>query len=52
MPLTHNEVCEKLKMFDEISLMELLDLSAEDIVDRFEDIIEERRNLFEEDLEG
>lgn len=51
MSLTHRDICEKLKQMDEITLLEILDISAEDIVDRFEDFIEQRRENFEEDLE-
>ena len=51
MSLTHSDICEKLKQMDEITLLEILDISAEDIVDRFEDFIEQRRENFEEDLE-
>ena len=49
--MTFAEVCERLIQVDEVSLLELLDISSEDIVSRFEDRIEERRDYFEEDLE-
>ncbi len=52
MSLTHYEICDKLKQFDEITLLEILDISSEDIVDRFEDMIEKKRENFEEDLES
>lgn len=51
MPLTEKDLNEKLKTLSEIDLMEILDLSSEDIVDRFQDKIEERRDYFESDLE-
>ena len=51
MPLTEKDLNEKLKTLSEIDLMEILDLSSEDIVDRFQDKIEERRDYFEADLE-
>jgi hypothetical protein len=38
--LTFHELKERLKKLDEISLMEELDISSEDLVDRFEDYIE------------
>jgi hypothetical protein len=45
--LTLIDIEEKLKTIDEISLLEVLDISSEDIVDRFEDRIEERFEQFE-----
>jgi hypothetical protein len=39
------DLIEKLKYVDEISLLEILDISSEDIVDRFSDIIEEKYDL-------
>lgn len=38
---TYADVMQRLKHLDEISLIELLELTSEQIVDRFEDIIEE-----------
>ena len=38
--LTLNDVKDRLKQQDEISLLEILDISAEDIVERFADRIE------------
>jgi len=37
-------------MIDEITLMELLEISSEDLVDRFEDRIEERADKLEEQV--
>lgn len=51
MALTYLELCERLKRLDEVTLMELLEISSEDIIDRFQDIIEKKRDLFEGDLE-
>lgn len=51
MPLTHQELCEKLKNIDEISLLEILNITSEDIVNRFGDLIENNRDNFEDDLE-
>jgi len=39
--LTLNELCERLKHIDEISLMEVLEINSDEIVDRFVDKIEE-----------
>ena len=39
---TFSELCEELKRIDEITLLELLEISSEEIVDKFEDKIEDR----------
>lgn len=44
---TYADIMQRLKNLDEISLIELLELTSEDIVDRFEDIIEERYDEIE-----
>ena len=41
-PLTLHELKEKLMQFNELDLIELLDLTSEDILDRFEDVVEDR----------
>jgi len=51
MSFTEKELAEKLKQLDEITLLELLEINSEDIVDRFMDYIEDRRENFEDDLE-
>ena len=40
MALTILDLFDKLKRLDEISLMEILGITAEELVDRFEDRIE------------
>ena len=40
MALTILDLFDKLKRLDEISLLEILNITAEDLVDRFEDRIE------------
>jgi hypothetical protein len=40
MPTTYHELLEKLKRWPEIDLLEKLDISSEEIVDRFGDLIE------------
>jgi len=40
--LTLSDVCDKLRQLDEITLLEVLDISSEDIVNRFLDTIEDR----------
>lgn len=49
--LTLNDVKDRLKQQSEIHLLEILDVSSEDIVDRFSDIIEEHYESFAEELE-
>ena len=51
MPLTLHDVKERLKQIDEVSLLEVLEISAEDIVDRFGDRIELKMDYLVEDLE-
>lgn len=40
MPLTLKDLKERLKNLDEITLMEELEISSEDLIERFEDHIE------------
>ena len=51
MSLTFEEVKEQLKNLDEITLMEVLGLSSEDLVERFEDRIENKLDELLEELE-
>ncbi len=41
--MTFEELCEKLSMEEECFLLELLEISSEEIVELFKDKIEERR---------
>ena len=50
--MTLNDIKRALIKIDEISLMEILDISSEDIVDRFEDLIEAKADELEEELVG
>lgn len=50
MSLTLVEVIERLKRLDEITLLEVLEISTEDLLDRFIDKVEERFDELEEDL--
>jgi len=45
------DVINHLKRIDEISLLEVLDISSEDLVDRFVDKIEEKYDSLREDFE-
>ena len=51
MSLTLEEIKERLKRLDEITLLEVLDISSEELVERFTDVIEEKSDELEEDLE-
>ena len=48
---TFEEICEILKGTDEITLLEQLDISSEEIVEKFKDLIEENLEFFQQDLE-
>jgi hypothetical protein len=51
MALTLEEVKQKLMRLDEVIVLEVLDLNAEDIIDRFEDKIIDRLEELEEELD-
>ncbi|MDB4278727.1 hypothetical protein N9917_03925 [Deltaproteobacteria bacterium] len=51
MPLTFKEVCERLSQIDEVTLLEVLDIASEDIVNKFKDKIEDRLDSLEEELQ-
>lgn len=42
MSLTINELFERLKELDEISILEILNISSEDLIDKYQDEIESR----------
>lgn len=44
MYLTFNELIERLKQLDEITLVEELGLTSEDLIDRFSDVIESKQD--------
>ena len=46
MSLTIPDICDKLKDYDEVTLLERLDISSEEIVEKFIDKIEERYEEF------
>ena len=48
--LTFMELKEKLSMLDEVSLLDILNISSQELVDRFEDIIEEKQDKLERDF--
>lgn len=51
MSLTLIEVQERLKSLDEITLLERLQISSEDLCERFLDKIEDKYEEFSEDFE-
>ena len=51
MALTINEIAEKLKQLDEIMLVELLNLNSSDLVNAFMDIVEEKADKLEGELD-
>lgn len=50
MSLTLNDVLDKLKQIDEISLLEILEITSEDIIDRFTDKVEEKLDSLMDDF--
>ena len=42
MTLTLPEINERLKQLDEVTLLEILGVTSEDLVDRFSDVIEDK----------
>jgi hypothetical protein len=51
MSLTFEEIKEKLELLDEITLLELLNISSRDLVLRFDDVIEDNLDKIERELE-
>ena len=47
MALTLREILERLKSLDEVELCDILSLTSEDIVERFIDVIEEKMDTLE-----
>ena len=51
MSLTFEEVKERLAKFDEVMILEVLELNTQDILDRFEDKILDNIELLAEEIE-
>ena len=51
MMVTLADLINHLKRIDEISLLEVLDISSEDLVDRFLDKIEDKYDDLQQDFE-
>ena len=49
--LTFEELKERLAMLDEVTLLELLNIHSEDLVQRFEDVIEDKQDKLEREIE-
>ena len=48
---TLDDLKDKLKQLDEVTLMELLEITSEDLVDRFSDLIEKQQDSLENDFD-
>jgi hypothetical protein len=51
MPMIFEDVIARLKLLDEITLMEVLEISSEDLIERFQDKVEIKLEYLTEDLE-
>lgn len=51
MTITFEELKEKLQSVDEVTLLELLEIRSDDIVERFEDFIEEQQDKLMREIE-
>lgn len=49
--VTLNQLLERLKQVDEVALLELLEITSSDIVDRFTDYIEDNKEALSYELE-
>lgn len=45
MTLTIPEIKDRLKQLDEVTLLEILSITSEDIIERFEDIVEDKADI-------
>jgi len=50
MPLLLHEIKERLTTLDEVTLLELLNISSEDIVEMFSDRIEDNADKLEKEI--
>ena len=49
--MTFEELKEKLSMLDEITLLELLNIHSDEIVERFEDYVEDNQDKLEREVQ-
>lgn len=52
MSLTFEELKEKLSMLDEITLLEILNIHSDEIVERFEDYVEDNQDKLMKEVQG
>lgn len=50
MALTLTDLFDRLKQWDEVELLDVLGITSEEIVERFNDIIEEKFDMLEKTL--
>ena len=48
---TLEDIKDKLKQLDEVTLMEVLEITSEDLVERFVDRIEQKEDTLENDFD-
>ena len=51
MSLTYEEIKEKLSRYDEVTILEVLEINTHDILDKFEDKVLDNLDLLAEELE-
>ena len=51
MALTLREVLERLKSLDEVELCDILSITSEDLVERFIDVIEDKMDTLETEVD-
>ena len=51
MALTIHDLKDRLKQINEVDLLELLDISSEELVERFVDLIEDNFDKLEKEVE-
>ena len=52
MSLTYEEIKEKLSRYDEVTILEVLQINTYDILDKFEDKILDNLEILAEELEN
>ena len=50
-PVTFEELIEKLRRVDEVSLLEMLDIDTDDLIEKFRDVIEDKYNKLLKEVE-
>ena len=48
---TVRDIIEKLRYYDEITVMEMLEITSDDLVERFEDRVEDRYEYLAREME-